>query len=310
MLNAIKAAIYKELISVFPEANVFYNIAPQNATGYKIIYDFATAVDNDTLKSNRLESTIQVAVYYPSKSQQQATSKEADECLKLAYNVLKLKNINHTYDGHTVKTNTLLPELVTPARFRPDNKEWLAIVRFRAIFEYDDFTAIPVTGVTIDPTTLELQENKTHQLSFKIAPANATNQAVTWTSSDESIVTVDANGLIQAHAEGVADVTVTTVDGGFVEACAVTAIPPIIATEIEPNFTMFISSNIGAEIQINMDCTPADATVSYQYSSNNEANAEVDSNGLITVTGTGQAVITIKEQYSAKKTIITKSAKV
>ena len=85
--------------------------------------------------------------------------------------------------------------------------------------EEDD--TIAVTGVTLDKDTLSLKVGNTAALTATVAPDNATNKAVTWASSDESVATV-ANGVVTAVAEGTATITVTTVDGSFTDTCAVT----------------------------------------------------------------------------------------
>ena len=55
-----------------------------------------------------------------------------------------------------------------------------------------------------------------------ILPADATNQKVTWASSDEAVATVDANGKVTAVKAGEATITVTTEDGGKTAFCRVT----------------------------------------------------------------------------------------
>ena len=82
---------------------------------------------------------------------------------------------------------------------------------------------IPVTGVSLDQTTLTLTAGGASQkLTAVLMPANATNQAVSWSSSDSSVAQVDQSGEVTPVAEGTAVVTVTTVDGGFTATAAVT----------------------------------------------------------------------------------------
>ncbi|EPC5061940.1 Ig-like domain-containing protein [Klebsiella oxytoca] len=81
---------------------------------------------------------------------------------------------------------------------------------------------IAVTGVTVAPTTASLVEGSTQQLNATIAPANATNQAVTWTTSDEDVATVNANGLVTAVGAGTATITATTGDGSKTATSAIT----------------------------------------------------------------------------------------
>lgn len=77
-----------------------------------------------------------------------------------------------------------------------------------------------VTGVSLDKTNLNLNPGKGGTLIATITPGNATNQNVTWESSDTKVVTVD-NGLVTAVAEGSATITVTTEDGSKTATCTV-----------------------------------------------------------------------------------------
>ena len=70
-----------------------------------------------------------------------------------------------------------------------------------------------VTGISISPTTVSLQVNKTQQLTANITPANATNPAVSWKSSNTGVATVSTTGLVTAKAEGTVTITATTTDG-------------------------------------------------------------------------------------------------
>ncbi|MCL2804452.1 MAG: Ig-like domain-containing protein [Treponema sp.] len=80
---------------------------------------------------------------------------------------------------------------------------------------------VPVTGVTLS-NTLTLYVGDTHQLTAVIAPANATNQDVTWSIASGSAVTVSTNGTVTANNAGTATVRVTTADGNFTANCTVT----------------------------------------------------------------------------------------
>ena len=83
-------------------------------------------------------------------------------------------------------------------------------------------STVSVTGVTLDQETLTLTAGgDTGNLTATVAPANATNKNVTWTSDDESIATV-ADGVVTPVIVGTADITVTTEDGEFTATCLVT----------------------------------------------------------------------------------------
>ena len=84
---------------------------------------------------------------------------------------------------------------------------------------------VSVTGVTLSQTQASLYSNRTPNtltLTATVAPDDATNKAVTWTSSDSTVATVDQNGVVTAVAPGTATITVTTAHGSFTATCTVT----------------------------------------------------------------------------------------
>ena len=85
-------------------------------------------------------------------------------------------------------------------------------------------TAVPVTGVELDQSIMTILEGETKSINAVIAPANATNQTVTWTASTQDI-TLTPSGLtcvVEGITEGSATITVTTQDGSFTDTCDVT----------------------------------------------------------------------------------------
>ncbi|WP_442957025.1 Ig-like domain-containing protein [Peribacillus sp. Aquil_B1] len=81
-----------------------------------------------------------------------------------------------------------------------------------------------VTGVTLNASTLNINKNTTSQLTATVAPADATNKAVTWSSSNPAVATVNSSGLVTGVTEGNAIITATTIDGGFTATCSYTII--------------------------------------------------------------------------------------
>jgi len=81
---------------------------------------------------------------------------------------------------------------------------------------------IAVSSVSTNPSSLALEVGNSGQLSANISPSNATNQTVSWSSSNTTVASVNANGLVTANGEGTATITVTTQDGNKTATSAVT----------------------------------------------------------------------------------------
>jgi uncharacterized protein YjdB/glycosidase len=83
-------------------------------------------------------------------------------------------------------------------------------------------TSIAVTGITVTPTSGTINVNGTLQLNATVAPSNASNKTVTWTSSNTTVATVSASGLVTGNAGGTATITVTTQDGNKIATANIT----------------------------------------------------------------------------------------
>jgi uncharacterized protein YjdB len=103
--------------------------------------------------------------------------------------------------------------------------------------EYDAIHGknVPVSGISLDKTTLSIAAGQSGQLTATVVPANATKKAVTWSSSNPAIATVSATGRVTAVAPGTATITVTTVDGGLSSSATVTVIPLVDGTPQAPS---------------------------------------------------------------------------
>ena len=91
--------------------------------------------------------------------------------------------------------------------------------------------SVSVTGVKLDQESLTLQENGSATLTATVEPANASNQDITWKSSDTSIATVSEDGTVTAISAGTATITVTAQDGsGVSTSCSVTVTHSMVHT--------------------------------------------------------------------------------
>ena len=150
----------------------------------------------------------------------------------------------------------------------------------------------PVTGVSLNQTTADMFIHTSLQLTATVAPANATDQNITWSSSNPAVATVDANGLVIATGEGTAEITVTTEDGSFTATCNVTvSLEAEAGVSLSPTTATLV---VNETIQLTPTFEPADATnQNVTWSSSDPAVATVDANGLVTAVGEGTATITV-----------------
>lgn len=86
-------------------------------------------------------------------------------------------------------------------------------------------TTIDVTGVSVDLGTLSLEVGTSALVTATVAPEDATNQNVSWSSDNTAVATVDQTGNVTAVAAGNAVITVTTEDGGKTATVQVTVTP-------------------------------------------------------------------------------------
>lgn len=108
---------------------------------------------------------------------------------------------------------------------------------FDMSFTVHSVSDTPVTGVTLDKSTLHLTVGNHSTLVATVEPADATNQAIRWNSSDPSVAIVDDNGAVTTASVGTTIITVTTEDGKFAAACRVTV------SEEAPDITYTVTFN-------------------------------------------------------------------
>ncbi|WP_416413763.1 Ig-like domain-containing protein [Pantoea sp. App145] len=93
--------------------------------------------------------------------------------------------------------------------------EWKVYDADTVVFEVAD--PIAATGITVTPEAAAIVVGDTVQLNGVVAPANATNRAITWLSSAPAIATVSQEGLVTGVAVGTATITATSADGDFTD---------------------------------------------------------------------------------------------
>ena len=119
---------------------------------------------------------------------------------------------------------------------------------------------VPVSGIRLNLTEVELEEGQMTELTATVLPEDASNRTVTWVSSDESVVKV-TDGVLRAMGSGTATVTAATAEGGFTASCNVTVTPPFVGyTVAMPADTR---SAVGENVQIPITVSNADGKTGY-----------------------------------------------
>lgn len=151
---------------------------------------------------------------------------------------------------------------------------------------------IPVTAITLDKENLNLIVGQTATLTATVFPENTTNKDVTWTSSDESVVTV-VDGVVTAKSAGTATITATTVDGNKTATCKFTVKQATVSvTGVTLNKTSATLTEGEVETLI-ATVAPENATnKAVTWASSDESVATVV-NGVVTAKSAGTATITV-----------------
>jgi uncharacterized protein YjdB len=129
------------------------------------------------------------------------------------------------------------------------------------------------------------------QMEIEITPFNAFIQDVTWSSSNPNTAIVDQDGIVTAVMSGTTVITVTTVDGGFIDECLIKVLQPVTGVVLNK---MAITLKISGEETLIATIFPENATIKeVEWESDDTTIATVDVNGKVTGIAAGTAIITV-----------------
>ena len=151
---------------------------------------------------------------------------------------------------------------------------------------------VNVTSVRLNKASSVLSVGETEKLTPTIAPANATNKNVTWSSDNTSVATVDSGGNIKGISNGVATITVRTVDGGKAATCKITITNNRVQSISLNKTTMSIQSESSEVLTASVSPENA-ADRSVTWTTDNGDIAKVDGNGKVTGYKPGTTNITV-----------------
>ena len=160
---------------------------------------------------------------------------------------------------------------------------------------------VSVTGVSLNKTTLTLDEGGSETLTATVAPSNATDKGVSWKSSDSGVASVDNNGKVTAVAPGTVTITAVTKDDSKSATCEVTVTPKPIPVESVTIKKKALELVKGEDTLLVATVTPKNASdKSLEWSSSDESVATVDEEGRVTAVGAGTATITVTTKDGGK----------
>ena len=148
------------------------------------------------------------------------------------------------------------------------------------------------TSISLNQSAMNLTVGSSQRLMATVMPANASNKTVTWSSSDESIATVDANGNVTGITTGLATITATTNDGSNLStSCAVT-VSGITANAIRLDKTE-LEMSAGQSYKLTATVLPAGASQRVTWSSSDPSVARVVG-GTVYAQDMGECLITAR----------------
>ena len=174
-------------------------------------------------------------------------------------------------------------------------------------------TGADVSGITIDKDELKLTVGNSFRLTATVLPENATEKGVVWESRDESIATVDQEGLVSAVKEGSTQIIVSTANRKFSKLCIVIIEKELVAVTSITLDQDVIELMVGSKYQFKATVLPDNATnKTLVWSSDNEQTATVSSSGVVTALEEGEATIYVQsldKKVSASCDVFVEKAK-
>jgi len=187
------------------------------------------------------------------------------------------------YNASTAPVATLTVDDITEA--------YLLVVDY-ATQQYTYYTksAMQVTEITLNESSLSVTTGQSVQLTSSVSPVGA-YEKVTWSSSDESVATVDENGLVTAISRGNCTITAAAIDGsGVTASCSLDVIQLVTGITLNESALSII---LEGTAQLTPTLSPDDASnTNVIWSSSDESIATVSSSGVVTGQQAGTATIT------------------
>ena len=152
----------------------------------------------------------------------------------------------------------------------------------------------PITGITLNKKTVELEKGKTEKLVATVTPQNADgNKTVTWSSSNNAVATVEQDGTVTAVSKGNAIITAKT-SNGKTATCTVTVGVPLKSISFKDGITektLNKAEKFTLTVVYNPEDTDGDKTITW---SSTDTSVATVNGGVVTAVGGGETIITAK----------------
>lgn len=152
---------------------------------------------------------------------------------------------------------------------------------------------IAVTKVTLSETTATMTIGGELELTATIEPKNATDQRLTWSSSDTGVATVDSNGKVTAKAAGTATITATAASG-ITAACEITVSDEVIEVTAVSLDRTKATIKVGKSLQLTATIEPSGATDQKLEWTSSDSDIAIVTDGRVTGVAPGEVTITVK----------------
>jgi uncharacterized protein YjdB len=206
-------------------------------------------------------------------------------------------------------TETILSDDVLRTVYSTDGgSTWKIMYGGSGVIDYlpvgDQTPIIAVSSVSLNTSSAALTIGGEQQLTATISPVNATNKNVTWSTSNNSVASVNQSGKVTANGVGSAIITVTTVDGGHTATCEVTVQAPlsdnanlsslsVSSGSLSPPFnanTISYTVNVVNSVEnIDISATPADGNATVSGDGNKSLNVGNNSFNIVVTAENGTA---------------------
>lgn len=205
-------------------------------------------------------------------------------------------------DGGLVTAQAIGQATITGIYYStPDGIPWIKYSKITV-----EAATVEATGFDVTPDSANIKVGQSFKLTPVFTPENTTNKTVEYQSTDESVITVDDNGVVKGVGAGDAVIQCQAVSGGFVATCAV-HVENAISFRLSPA-TREIA--VGKSFQLKKVTVPANADKTATWSSSNKKIATVSTTGKVTGKKIGSCTITCTlTEYNQKATCKVKVAK-